>query len=103
MDALMLRTKNRPIPAGRITPINALIFGIGLILWSTLILGILVNWLTAGLALIGAIYYVVLYTILLKRNTVLNIFIGGGAGAIPVLVGWAGVAGSLPPQGFFLF
>ncbi len=103
MDGQMSRTKNRPIPAGRVAPINALIFGLALLAWSALILGLVVNWLTAGLAMFGAVYYVVVYTILLKRNTVVNILIGGGAGAIPVLVGWSAVTGSLAPQAFILF
>src|SRR5262245_52747910 len=103
MDAKMSRTSRRPIPSGRVRPLNALIFGLALVLWSTLILGALVNWLAALLALGGAIYYVVIYTMMLKRNTVLNILIGGGAGAIPVLVGWAAVTGSLTPSPFILF
>ena len=103
MDGQMSRTRNRPIPAGRIAPLNALIFGFALLAWSALILGLIVNWLTAGLAMLGAIYYVIVYTVLLKRNTVVNILIGGGAGAIPVLVGWAAVTGSLAPQAFILF
>jgi heme o synthase len=103
MDGQMSRTKHRPIPSGRVAPVNALIFGFGLLAWSALILGLIVNWLTAGLAVLGAVYYVVVYTILLKRNTVVNILIGGGAGAIPVLVGWAAVTGTLAPQAFILF
>ncbi len=103
MDAKMNRTARRPIPSGRVEPINALLFGLALIVWSTLILGVFVNWLAAGLALGGAIYYVVIYTMLLKRNTVLNILIGGGAGAMPVLVGWAAVTGSLNYPAFILF
>jgi heme o synthase len=103
MDAKMARTRNRPIPSGRVAPLNALLYGLGLVAWSVLILGFLVNWLAALLAFIGAIYYVVIYTLLLKRNTVLNILIGGGAGAMPVLVGWAAVTGSLAPQAFILF
>jgi protoheme IX farnesyltransferase len=103
MDAQMSRTKMRPIPSGRIAPTNALIFSFALLIIAALILGLLVNWLTAALAMIGAAYYVVLYTILLKRNTVVNILIGGGAGAIPVLVGWAAVRGALDPQAFLLF
>ncbi len=103
MDAKMLRTKNRPIPGGRIAPLNGLIFGLALLAWSTLILGSLVNWLTALLAFVGAVYYVIVYTVLLKRNTVVNILIGGGAGAIPVLVGWAAVRGDLTFQPFILF
>jgi protoheme IX farnesyltransferase len=103
MDARMSRTARRPIPSGRVAPINALLFGLALVLWSTLILGFLVNWLTAALALGGALYYVVIYTVLLKRNTVLNILIGGGAGAMPVLVGWAAVTGALTFEPLLLF
>ncbi len=103
MDAKMNRTARRPIPSGRIAPINALMYGLGLVAWSVFVLGIFVNWLAAGLAFLGAIYYVVLYTLILKRNTVVNIVIGGGAGAIPVLVGWAAATGTLDPQAFILF
>jgi protoheme IX farnesyltransferase len=103
MDGRMTRTARRPIPSGRITPINALLFGLALVVWSLLILGVFVNWLTAGLALVGTIYYVCIYTMLLKRNTVINILIGGGAGAFPVLVGWAAVTGVLSYEAWFLF
>jgi protoheme IX farnesyltransferase len=103
MDAKMSRTSRRPIPAGRIVPLNALIFGLALVAWSVLILGLFVNWLTALLALIGSVYYVLVYTALLKRNTVLNILIGGGAGAFPVLVGWSAVTGVLGVEAFLLF
>jgi heme o synthase len=103
MDAKMMRTARRPIPSGRIAPMNALIFGLALIAWAVLLLGVFVNWLAAGLAFAGAIYYVVIYTLILKRHTVVNIVIGGGAGAMPVLVGWAAVTGTLDPQAFLLF
>jgi protoheme IX farnesyltransferase len=103
MDAKMTRTARRPIPSGRIAPINALIFGIALVVWSVLVIGIWVNWLAAFLALGGALYYVVIYTVLLKRNTVVNILIGGGAGAMPVLVGWAAVTNSLAIDAFLMF
>lgn len=103
MDGQMARTRNRPIPSGRVAPLNALFFGIALVASSVIVLGVIVNWLAALLAFIGSIYYVVVYTILLKRNTVLNILIGGGAGAIPVLVGWAAATGTLAPQAFILF
>lgn len=103
MDAKMKRTARRPIPSGRVAPINALIFGVGLVAWSVLVIGLLVNWLAALLALAGALYYIVLYTLILKRNTVVNILIGGGAGAIPVLVGWAAVTGTLSVDAFILF
>ncbi|MDX1991609.1 MAG: heme o synthase [bacterium] len=103
MDARMSRTSRRPIPSGRVTPLNALFFGIGLVTWAVLILSISVNLLSAVLALIGALYYVILYTVILKRNTVVNILIGGGAGAIPVLVGWAAVTGTLSYEAGILF
>ncbi|MDL1900655.1 protoheme IX farnesyltransferase [Anaerolineae bacterium CFX9] len=103
MDARMSRTARRPIPSGRFDPTMALLFGLTLVVWSTLILGVFVNWLAAALALGGALYYVVLYTLVLKRNTVLNILIGGGAGAMPVLVGWAAVTGSLEFAPLVLF
>jgi protoheme IX farnesyltransferase len=103
MDAKMTRTARRPIPSGRISPTNALIFGLMLIMWSVLILATMVNPLTSLMAFIGSIYYVVLYTMILKRNTVVNILIGGGAGAFPVLVGWTAVLNSLGFEVFLLF
>ena len=103
LDAKMARTARRPIPSGRIPARQALIFGIALVAASVLLLGLTVNWLAAVLALGGAIYYVIIYTIILKRNTVANILIGGGAGAMPVLVGWAAASGSLELQAFILF
>ncbi len=103
MDAMMSRTARRPIPSGRVAPLNALLFGMGLLAWSVLVLAMWVNWLTAVLALLGGLYYVILYTLILKRNTVVNILIGGGAGAVPVLVGWSAVTGQLSFQAFILF
>ena len=103
LDAKMTRTARRPIPSGRIAPNNVLLFGLTLIGLGVLILGLWVNWLAAGLALAGALYYVVLYTLMLKRNTSVNIVIGGGAGAIPVLVGWAAVTGHLELSAWLLF
>lgn len=103
MDAKMSRTARRPIPSGRIAPLNALLFGLALLGWSVLVIGVFVNWLAAFLALAGAIYYIIIYTVILKRNTVINILIGGGAGAIPVLVGWAAVTNTLSFEAFILF
>ncbi len=103
LDGQMTRTCRRPIPSGRIAPLNALLFGMGLLAWAVFILGIWVNWLAAALAFAGGVYYLVIYTILLKRNTVVNIILGGGAGAIPVLVGWAAVTGTLSIEAFILF
>ncbi|RYG59967.1 MAG: protoheme IX farnesyltransferase [Alphaproteobacteria bacterium] len=90
IDPLMNRTKNRPLPAGRMQPATVLGIGIALITGGTLIAA-LANWLTAAMALSGALFYVFIYTMLLKRNTVQNIVIGGAAGAFPPLVGWAAV------------
>ncbi|MDX2076230.1 MAG: heme o synthase [bacterium] len=103
LDAKMTRTSRRPIPSGRIHPLNALLFGLGLITWSFIILTVFVNLLSAVLAFIGAIYYVVLYTLILKRNTVVNILIGGGAGAFPVLVGWSAITGTIGYEAMILF
>jgi protoheme IX farnesyltransferase len=102
MDAKMSRTARRPIPAGQVSPQNAMLFGLGLIAWSAFIL-IWVNPLTMFLALFGAFYYDVIYTMILKRNTVVNILIGGGAGAMPVLVGWAAVTGTVTYEALILF
>lgn len=103
MDARMMRTARRPIPSGRISPANALLFGVALVVWAVLILTVFVNPLAAALALFGSLYYVILYTLILKRNTVVNILIGGGAGAVPVLVGWAAVTGTLSYEAGLLF
>lgn len=103
LDAKMTRTARRPIPSGRVAPLHALAVGLAYTAVSILILGVFVNWLTAALALAGAVYYVVVYTMLLKRNTVLNIVIGGGAGAIPVLIGWSAVTGGLALDAWILF
>ncbi|MBL8132104.1 MAG: protoheme IX farnesyltransferase [Anaerolineae bacterium] len=103
MDAIMTRTARRPIPSGRVKPLPALIYGVVLVLLSVVVLGVFVNWLAALLALGGAVYYVVIYTMVLKRNTVLNILIGGGAGAMPVLVGWSAVTGDLSAPAWLLF
>ncbi|MGQ9889494.1 MAG: heme o synthase [Aggregatilineales bacterium] len=103
MDAKMARTARRPIPSGRISPLHALVVGVIHLAASVVILAVFVNGLAALLALAGGVYYVVVYTMLLKRNTSLNIVIGGGAGAIPVLVGWAAVTGGLTLDAWLLF
>ncbi len=95
IDPEMGRTSQRPIPMGKITPRQALLFGLGACASGVLILGVMVNWLAALLALTGILYYVGFYTIILKRSTPQNIVIGGLAGAIPPLVGWAAVTGQL--------
>jgi protoheme IX farnesyltransferase len=102
-DGKMQRTQKRPIPAGRLTPAEGLAFGVGLSLSSFYVMVAYVNLLAAFLTLAGIIYYVLIYSIFLKKTTVQNIVIGGGAGAIPPLVGWAAVTGSLNVPALFLF
>jgi heme o synthase len=103
IDALMKRTQNRPIPKGLIRPNDALRFGILLGVLSFVVLVLFVNTLTAFLSLVGYMYYAVVYTVLLKRKTPQNIVIGGGAGAMPVLIGWASVTGSLSLAPILIF
>jgi protoheme IX farnesyltransferase len=103
IDARMRRTSNRPIVAGRIGATHALIYALAISLASALILGFGVNWPTAGLAMLGLALYVFLYTWWLKRTTVQNIVIGGAAGAVPPLVGWAAVDGTIGLGAIILF
>jgi heme o synthase len=103
LDKLMERTARRPIPSGRITARAGLTFSLALCALSVLTLGLFVNWLSALLALTGIIYYAVFYTMLLKHITPQNIVVGGGAGAIPPLVGWAAVTGDLSLLALYLF
>jgi protoheme IX farnesyltransferase len=103
IDAQMTRTADRPIPSGRVSPAAALGFGILLVTTSVLLLGLAVNWLAAGLSFCGFVGYVGIYTIWLKRRTAQNIVIGGAAGAVPPLVGWAAVTGHLAWTAVFLF
>ena len=103
IDALMPRTANRPVASGRVSPRAALIFGIVLCGLSFLLLGTAVNLLAASLALSGFVGYVFVYTIWLKRRTPQNIVIGGAAGAVPPLVGWAAVTGGLTGLPVYLF
>ncbi len=102
-DALMQRTQKRPIPAGRLTPAEGLAFGAALCVVAFYLTVFQVNLLAGLLVLAGIIYYVLIYSIFLKYTTVQNIVIGGGAGAIPPLVGWAAVTGSLNVPALFLF
>ncbi len=103
IDAAMKRTASRPIPAGRISPRAALIFGLVLCALSFLVLSLTVNLLAAVLALGGFVGYVGVYTMWLKRRTAQNIVIGGAAGAMPPLVGWAATRGSLSWTAVYLF
>ena len=102
-DGKMQRTQKRPIPAGRLTAGEGLAFGVAMTLGSFFVVAAFVNFLAALLSLAGIIYYVLLYSIFLKKTTVQNIVIGGGAGAIPPLVGWAAATGSLNIPSLFLF
>lgn len=102
-DNRMQRTQKRPIPAGRLTPGEGLAFGVGVALASVYLMIALVNLYSGLLTLAGIIYYVLLYSVFLKKTTVQNIVIGGGAGAIPPLVGWAAVTGSLNVPALLLF
>ncbi len=103
IDRLMQRTRNRPIPAGRIPAWHALALGIVANAAAFLILATLANVLAAVLALTGSVIYVLVYTVWLKRSTPQNIVIGGAAGAMPPLVGWAAVTGRLDLTAFSLF
>jgi protoheme IX farnesyltransferase len=103
IDVLMSRTANRPIPRGRVLPGEALAFGLTLSFFSVMTLGILVNWLAGGLLAFTIFFYVVIYTMWLKRWTAQNIVIGGAAGALPPVVAWAAATGSLAPEPIMLF
>jgi heme o synthase len=103
IDAQMRRTSTRPVPSGRISPRAALIYGVVLAALSFVELAATVNLLSAFLALSGFLGYVFVYTIWLKRSTPQNIVIGGAAGAVPPLVGWAAVTGGLDPAALYLF
>jgi protoheme IX farnesyltransferase len=103
IDAVMHRTSNRPLVTGTISPRGAIIFGIALGVVSTLWLGLLVNWLSAGLALLALLFYVVGYTMMLKRRTAQNIVWGGAAGCMPVLIGWSAVTNTVSWSAVILF
>lgn len=103
IDELMYRTKRRPIPAGWVKSSHAIAFGVILNILAFLLLTTQINLLAAVLAMLGTLYYVFIYTIWLKRRTHHNVTIGGVAGAIPVLVGWAAVTGGLGLTAWLLF
>jgi len=103
IDAVMRRTRNRPVPAGRISPRAALTYGIALGLASFVLLASTVNVLSAALAMAGLLGYVLVYTLWLKRTTPQNIVIGGAAGAVPPLVAWAATTGRLSGSALYLF
>ena len=103
IDAVMSRTQNRPIPTGRITPGEALNFGMVLSVLSVLTLGLLVNWVAGALLAFTIFFYAVVYTMWLKRSTPQNIVIGGAAGAFPPMIGWTAVTGSVSIESIVLF
>ena len=103
IDAGMKRTANRPLPAGRMSREAALQFGLGLSGLSIFIMGVAVNWLSAGVLAFSIFFYAVVYTIWLKPNTPQNIVIGGAAGAFPPIIGWAAVTGDITLLPILLF
>ncbi|RZJ32284.1 MAG: protoheme IX farnesyltransferase [Brevundimonas sp.] len=102
-DALMRRTRGRPVAAGRVRKNDAMAFGVILSVFSVMLLGMTANWLAGGLLLLTILYYAVFYTLLLKRRTPQNIVIGGAAGAFPPVIGWAAATGQAPWQAWLLF
>ena len=103
IDALMRRTQGRPIPAGRMDRESALHFGVGLGVFSVLLMGLATNWFAAAILAVSILFYVLVYTVWLKRRTPQNIVIGGAAGASPPLIGWAAATGSADTLPLLLF
>ncbi|MEY3658231.1 MAG: hypothetical protein RL425_992 [Pseudomonadota bacterium] len=103
IDALMKRTANRPLPAGRMDRQSALHFGVGLSFFSVLTLGVATNWVAATILAGSILFYVLIYTVWLKRRTPQNIVIGGAAGAFPPMIGWAAVTGDVSVLPMLLF
>ncbi|MBK6895945.1 MAG: protoheme IX farnesyltransferase [Alphaproteobacteria bacterium] len=103
IDAVMNRTRGRPIPMGRVDEAEALAFGITLSLFSVMLMGLALNWVAAGLLAFANLFYVFVYTMWLKRRTPQNIVIGGAAGAFPPIIGWAAVTGDITLEPIILF
>ena len=103
IDAVMSRTKNRPLPAGRMAPEVALGFGVSLSVGSVAVMGLAVNWVAAGLLAFTIFFYVIIYTMGLKRRTPQNIVIGGASGAFPPMIGWATATGEISLTSLILF
>ena len=103
IDAVMARTRLRPVPSGAVQPAEALSFGVIISVLSVLLLGLASNWLAAGLLAFTIFFYGAVYTVWLKRSTPQNIVIGGAAGALPPVIGWAAVTGSLSVEPLLLF
>ena len=103
IDQIMSRTKGRPIPSGRVTPDSALTFGVLLSGGSVMVMGLAVNCLAAALLAFTIAFYIFIYTIWLKRSTPQNIVIGGAAGALPPVIGWAAISGNVALESLILF
>ncbi|HEU0309666.1 MAG TPA: heme o synthase [Sphingomicrobium sp.] len=103
LDAKMKRTANRPLPAGRMSRQTALHFGVGLAVFSVILMDLATNHLAAAVLAISILFYVLVYTVWLKRRTAQNIVIGGAAGAFPPLIGWAAVTGNVTALPLLLF
>jgi protoheme IX farnesyltransferase len=103
IDAIMERTRGRPLPQGRVLPDEALTFGIVLAFGAVFMMGLAVNWVAAALLAVTVLYYVFVYTMWLKRRTPQNIVIGGAAGAFPPMIGWAAVTGDVSLESITLF
>ena len=103
VDAKMRRTAKRPLPSGRMDRQSALHFGVGLGVFSVILMGLATNWLAAGLLAVSILFYVIIYTMWLKPRTVQNIVIGGAAGAFPPLIGWVAATGHITLLPVLLF
>ncbi len=103
IDAVMRRTARRPVPAGKVTPGEAMGFGVGLSGLSVVMLGLAANWTAAGLLAFTILFYAVVYTMWLKRSTPQNIVIGGAAGAFPPVIGWVAATGSFSLEAWLMF
>ena len=103
IDAIMNRTKSRPIPMGKINPDEALTFGIVLSIFSVMLMGVAMNWVAAGILAFANLFYVLVYTMWLKRSTPQNIVIGGAAGAFPPMIGWAAITGDITLYPLIMF
>ena len=103
IDAKMRRTARRPLPAGRMDRQTALHFGVGLSVFSVLLMGLATNWLAAALLAVSILFYVFVYTVWLKPRTAQNIVIGGAAGAFPPVIGWVAATGRIDTLPLLLF
>jgi len=103
IDRVMVRTRKRPTAAGRISPADALAYGLTLAVFSIIVMGLAINWMAAALLALTIAFYVLIYTLWLKRRTPQNIVIGGAAGALPPMIGWAAVTGDISLMPIVLF